>query len=367
MPDTTKLLTMLESGNAAVRERAAKMILEGHDAPLPTLLDIADKFSDRNFADLLVEKLCDHNGCAVPLRERLRSPSPSVRKLACRVLGRTRDADAVSLLLPLIADPDPSVQMAATQAVGEIGDSPAIERHVLPRVCHYDDVPLHAKTSFFEPFPDPNAVFSQEPATHCRYILPLATVDVGQIEAEVPHRVHFLMPIEPADGVIGEKRETYHNYLCRVNYVGYQYSDGKCQLATSFDYFQLSEVRSDSGPANDTERYLMDHYERVRNGFLSAREEFRQHGMLRQAGTERPVRMAEQVGGRCTGGNWAESGDFPLLRGALTLPLTQDGRAFIFIGAVDVSSYIRVTGFDCDLLLFYDPATGQSLTTFDWT
>src|SRR5688572_14137046 len=103
MPDTAKLLTMLESSNAAIRERAAKMILEGHDVSLPTLLDIADQFSDRNFADLLVEKLCADNAAAVPLRERLRSSSSSVRKLACRVLGRARDVDAVSLLLPLIS------------------------------------------------------------------------------------------------------------------------------------------------------------------------------------------------------------------------------------------------------------------------
>jgi hypothetical protein len=367
MPDTTKLLSMLESGNVSIRERAAKMILQGHDVPLPTLLDIADQFSDRDFAEMLVEKLCAHNASAVALRNRLLSPSPSVREMACKVLGRTRDADAMPLLLPLITDPEPRVRAAATHAIGQLGDSPAIERHVLPRVCHYDELPLHGKTSFFEPFPDPNAVFSQEPERHARYILPLATVEVGQIDPGFPHRVHFLMPIEPADGFVGENRKAHHNYLCRENYVGYQYSDGKCRLATTFKFFRLSEVQTDFESSNDIDLNLADHYERVRNGFLSAREEYRQRGMIRQVGTERPVRMAEQIGGRCVGGNWAESGDFPLLRGAVTLPLTQDGRAFIFIGSVNVSSYVHVTSFDCDLLLFYDPGTRQSLTTFDWT
>jgi len=78
--------------------------------------------------------------------------------------------------------------------------------------------------------------------------------------------------------------------------------------------------------------------------------------------------MAVQIGELCDGGNLAESGDFPLLGGEATLPLSRDDRPVIFVGNVYAANYVCETvSYDCNLLLFYDPDTRQSLAALDWS
>lgn len=369
MPDIDKVLSMLASEKPAIRARAATMVLQRVEAPLEALLKILDEFPDSEFRQPLVEQLCRKNADEVPAEMvvRLASQNPAVRVVSCAILARIGDSDSIPYLLPLISDSDADVRTAAGQAIGRLGDSPALDVITLKRVCYYDEVLLTGPTSFFEPFPDPSDVFSKDVESHAKYILPLATVDLGQVDPALPHRVHFLVPLEPSCGVVGEDSADYFSHLCRSNYVGYQYEGDRCHLATDFRYFELARLESAPELSVNAREALTDHYERVRAGFSRVRKRFQKTGELSSV-EDASLRMAEQIGGRCDGGNWAESGDFPLMRGEATLPLTRDGRPFIFVGNVYVANYVCETvSYDCNLLLFYDPDTRQSLTTFDWS
>jgi hypothetical protein len=78
--------------------------------------------------------------------------------------------------------------------------------------------------------------------------------------------------------------------------------------------------------------------------------------------------MAVQIDGLCDGGNWAEPGNVPLLGGDATLPLSRDDRPFIFAGNVYAANYAcEPVGYNCNMLLFYDFDTRQSLAALDWS
>lgn len=91
------------------------------------------------------------------------------------------------------------------------------------------------------------------------------------------------------------------------------------------------------------------------------------------------------LGGVSLSGNWDETGNFPVRSSdddiyvdsdgndfGKACPTTENGRDFVFIGAMHAYNYVAENP-DCtciaggDLLLFYDPLDGIALTTFDWS
>jgi len=70
--------------------------------------------------------------------------------------------------------------------------------------------------------------------------------------------------------------------------------------------------------------------------------------------------------------NWSAcSSDMPLVRHSddHSVPQTEDGREFIYVGELCSGNYIRANRYvlGCELLLFYDPQTQTAITTFDWS
>lgn len=236
---------------------------------------------------------------------------------------------------------------------------------------------LYEATEYFKPFPDAATVFNRDVDRHCEYLLPLAAIDLSHIDPQLDADVHFIQPIEPWDGVVGEGGDAYFNYYCRENYVGYKYDDsGRCELATEFDYFAFAR------PSDD--KSLTDHYENVRSGFAKAREHFKEYGGLHGPYGKPPykaagrVELIKDIGPPSEGGNWPEAGDFPMHWGTMqvddeenthVVPLTEDGRPFLFVGQLAAYNWVltKRSALGCDLLLFYDPTTRTSLTTFDWS
>lgn len=236
---------------------------------------------------------------------------------------------------------------------------------------------LFEANDFFTPFPDPTTVFNRDIEQHCKYLLPLATIDLSHINSQLRGRVHFIQPIEPRDGVVGEGGDAHFTYSCRENYIGYKYDDsGRCELATSFDYFAFAR--------SPDHQSLADHYENVRSGFARAREHFKEHGGLHGRYGEPPYKPADRVelirkiGPPSEGGNWPETVDFPMDWGTMPIddeevdhvvPLTEDGRPFVFVGQLATYNWVltKRPALGCDLLLFHDPETRTSLTTFDWS
>ena len=126
---------------------------------------------------------------------------------------------------------------------------------------------LFQQTGYFHPFPDARDVFASRVQEHAEYLLPLASVELSHLAHQWNGRIHFVAPIEPYDGVLGEDTEDFHNYLCRENWVGYRIIDGKYDLACDFRFFQKAYY-ANCPPKGRTlkKRYeaLGLHYERTR-------------------------------------------------------------------------------------------------------
>jgi hypothetical protein len=251
--------------------------------------------------------------------------------------------------------------------------------------------PLFEATSYFRPFPDAHDVFSADVENHTQYLLPLASVDLSHIAPDLIGTIHLIQPIEPFDGVVGQGSESHFNYLCRENWVGYQYSGDKCRLATDFGFFQLAALSADQKLTHRRKKQLQaltEHYSKVRKGFALRRVHFQEHGSLHHAwarkrnGVHNPknrVELVNQLGGPSYTGNWSEAGNFSLTRGSVTdadgeewttaVPKTEDGRDFLFIGHLSAFHYVGDDNcaLGCNLLVFYDPLTKVALTTFDWS
>ena len=83
-----------------------------------TIARILELEKDRNIAGLI--QLLEYDP-SEPERRRM------VRGGAAAALGRIRDARAVPVLLPLVADPSESVRFDVLYALGQIGDSSAVD------------------------------------------------------------------------------------------------------------------------------------------------------------------------------------------------------------------------------------------------
>lgn len=234
---------------------------------------------------------------------------------------------------------------------------------------------LYGATDYFTPFPDPKAVFSRDVKSHCQYLLPLATIDLSVIDPILKGKVHFIQPIEPWAGVVGEGGDEFFTYYCRENYVGYTYDEsGLCQLGTDFGFFEL---------ARSSNEQLSKHYENVRMGFEKAHDCYRRNGWVcyeqdEPAKSREHFELISEIGPPSEGGNWPETVEFPMHWGTLQIngeetdhivPLTEDGRSFLYVGTLSAFCWLlpETSALGCDLLLFYDPVTRTALTTFDWS
>lgn len=239
-------------------------------------------------------------------------------------------------------------------------------------------------TDFFRPFPAPEDVFANNIDLHSEHLLPLASVNLSHLDPQWDGWIHFILPIEPHDGVVGEGRREHHNYLCRENWIGYWVRDSKCELACDFRFFLKNDLESRKRLGHrqrQTLEQLNEHYEKTRKSFEQRRAHYQANGALHCEGArKRSGRYAEgdrlelvrSLGGTCGAGNWAEA-NFPLSQypyvdseygeSLKVYPKTEEGRDFSFIGEIPTWHY---TSNGCQLLLFYDPRDQIVLTTFDW-
>ncbi len=247
---------------------------------------------------------------------------------------------------------------------------------------------LHHLIDGLRLFPDPNDVFARDVALHCRYLLPLATIDLSLVNPEFSGKAHFIQPIEPQDGVVGEGGDEYFTYHTRRNFVGYVYDGDRCVFDGDFHYFERHRLGS-RNELTERESHIQkcydDHYRIVRDGYDLARNHVSKYGMLHKRNSEPPytpsdrLRIAMYIGGRSEGGNWASDDGFPIDWGRSerndggfdfnVAPLTADERRFEFVGQIPVYCYVwsERSTLSCDLVMFFDPVDRVALTTFDWS
>ncbi len=245
---------------------------------------------------------------------------------------------------------------------------------------------LYAEAEHFAPFPEPETVFAEDIETHLKYLLPVATVSLKHINPAWEGPIHFVQPVEPYEGVVGELTSEHHSQLCRKNWIGYRIDEyGRYTFASDWEYFLRKKLESrDARQAEVDANQLHEHYERARQSFETNRTHFQeyrglhssysleQHGVCRDRDR---LKLVNQLGGKPGWGNWTEIGDWPLSKHKCdateepdeTYPLPQaaDGTDFVYIGWLHSFVYVDTSG--CNLELFYHPELRLALTTFDWS
>ena len=240
-------------------------------------------------------------------------------------------------------------------------------------------------SEFLRPFPAAEEVFAEPVLTYAEHILPLVSVDMSLIEPEWSGWFHFVLPIEPYDGHLGQNTHQYHNYYLRENWIGFRGEDGRYKLLGDFRYFFL-ENPPDDGRVSELyqgqRRLLEKHYRRARIRYEKQHQQYLDYGHIYHQFAKKDVNgrykdedrrpFIAELGGQPWFGNWSYG--FPLiekpavtedcLEYRLAIPLTEDGRQFQYVGCIEAFYYIDT---DCDVLLFYDPQERIVLFTFHYT
>ena len=242
-------------------------------------------------------------------------------------------------------------------------------------------IKLFGNNDYFTAFPDPKSVFASDIEKHLQYFLPLASVDLSKLNPSWTDTVHFITPIEPADGVVGETTTEFHTYYSRDNWIGFRNNSGLFEFEGDWRLF-----------VRDT---IPEYYQAALNGYDVAKQHFNEHKALHSMRRrpdkngdlfklDRPRALVEQLGGECFDANWANMGNFNIARVGnwsytdhtgthnteKVRPVTEDRRPFEYVGYLNAGLYnmnteTRYTWTDTHL--FYDPESRMTLTTFDWT
>ena len=214
------------------------------------------------------------------------------------------------------------------------------------------------------------------PDYHRAYLLPLLSLDLADVFDDLSGPIHFIDPIEPYDGCLGEMTSAFHSYYCRENWISFRLKDGRYDCEASENFFEKTYLKTHPVPASI--------HESVRAGWVAAVEE---HYRKRRAKYDKWREVvavdldaalsdhgiqSDNFGGRPYDANWSNMDTFPLavdkidvpgetLPDTFCYPLTEDGRRFRYVGFVE--------SFDwrCAIHLFYDPVEQRALQTFDWT
>lgn len=227
-------------------------------------------------------------------------------------------------------------------------------------------------------FPECKDVFFDDLQQHIEYLLPLASFQIASETGHTTYTMHFVSPIEPYDGLVGEDTTPYHNHYCRPNWIAYSLIENKIRFLSDYGFFRKRYLELhadyketfqgvaeylDSLPAALSSHYAKTKgaYEDKKAGYISGNipADFFSHELY--------------LGGNPTEGNWSECSELPLERVELVqgskmnrfyYPLTEDNRKFRYIGSIE-SQYFGCNS--CNILLFFDEPTGTILNTFEWS
>ena len=217
---------------------------------------------------------------------------------------------------------------------------------------------MQTLTSSMTGFPEPQDVFAGDVAAHRNVLQPLLSIDASDVDPSWRGKLHFVTPLEPYEGLLGEDSGEYYNDLVNLNWIAFRVRDSKYEFLGDFRYFAINGEKGE---------WLSGTYAEKEASYAESRKYFQETGELR-APINRPkaVSWFEELGGDAYDGNWCAFGaDVEIDDDGSAHPLTPDGRRYRFVGSVTGYHYRR----DCadGILLFYDPQTSVAVLTFDWT
>ena len=249
--------------------------------------------------------------------------------------------------------------------------STTISRKVLSNMAQNSTVPPG-----FIPYPDPEDVFSGEVARHLKVAHPILTVPATEIDPAWTGQFHFVLPVEPYDGMLGEESTDYYGPHCGEGWIKFVREGSKYRFAGDWRYFAINRDHSKSGDEADA------HYEQAEKSYNERRLAWHEQGLM---DGRLPTRYwVRQLGGNAMTGNWSLGlrtqedadrwgprpsrmmGEEDTIDGdTFAHPLNEQGKRYRLAGIL-TGYYYRDHSAD-KLLLFYDAASGTVLIMLDFT
>jgi len=172
-------------------------------------------------------------------------------------------------------------------------------------------------------YPESEDVFANSVEEHAKYLFPLFSIELEQINPSWTGRIHMLHSNE--DPYNTSTAESFNDY-CKDCMIGFDVIDGKYSFKSSFNYFDLSE---------DWQGY----YEKTKLAYGIAKQQFHTTGQLSDRfGTI--IESFRKIGGEP---NWMQTDE---------TPLDPEGNAMSFIVQASASDYID-DGSEKEMYLFY--------------
>lgn len=214
----------------------------------------------------------------------------------------------------------------------------------------------------FVAYPDAEDVFGGDVAAHKLVMHPVLSLPAARVDSSWSGSLHFVLPVEPYDGALGEQAEQYYGPHCGLGWIKLVRQGSRYEFLGDFRYFAINR-RPD-----DDDRY---YYEQ-------SAEDFRRRKRLWKSRREMEFpdffRWTRQLGGAASLGEldgWFMTkqdverwGRYPgrLLQEIEAnnfYPLTEDGRRYRFVGLLTGHFYRAMSA--GSLGLFYDQPTESLL------
>ncbi len=153
--------------------------------------------------------------------------------------------------------------------------------------------------------PFPQNIFIAEQPWLSDYMLPLISIDMGLLRKDLQGTVvHMINPIEPFDGLLGERTTEFHNEFCCENWIAFELTqDNKYRFLADEKYFELAdkgniyvEYKNDIEEKFSSYQKYKENYQKT--GKLFFGDEYVQDDETFLGG------FLEHLGGEISYGNW---------------------------------------------------------------
>lgn len=208
---------------------------------------------------------------------------------------------------------------------------------------------------WMRPFPRLEDVFEAVTDDIRELYLPTVSIEASVVDPSWTGPLHFVMPVEPFDGGLGEYASKAHeNHYCRHNLIGFRRTpSGRYEPLADPLFFTINCARKNRGlfltepqlNPRETLHEAEDFYATVHASFADTQAHFAATGQLPET-FGKPSPWIYDLGGEAPAK--ALEAFAPSRQ-----PLSPDGRAFRFVG--DLNTYaFRRDGSDA-FFMFYDP------------
>ncbi len=157
--------------------------------------------------------------------------------------------------------------------------------------------------------PYPENVFVEEQAWLNNHFMPLISIDMGILRADLKGTVvHMLNPFEPIEGLIGEDTEDFHNEFCGENWLAFQLTeDNQYRFLADEQYFYFAPQY------NHADDWFAEDIEENREIYQKRKAIYTHTGKLipDENKPDSIFNFLDNLGGIVEGGNWVGTADIP--------------------------------------------------------